>query len=223
MSPRVILLQMLTTRIISALLIALSIASASAHAQTLGQFGGASASADGEGAVFMLAGNEAFRAGVGARFNIARVSDFGVQLGVDRDCDETFYGGGVDLKIVVLERTPRLPIDVALDASVGDLMNDSAGRFIFDFGILVSGAIPAGKGRSIEPYGSLVARIQELDMKSGEDALADCLCPDAEDGTDAGAFARVGVKIPVSRDSQILIEADLRRTTLFGAAFNIIF
>ncbi len=214
---------MLITRIISTFLIALSIASVSAHAQTLAQFGGASASADGEGAVFMLAGNDAFRAGVGARFNIARVSDFGVQFGVDRECEETFYGGGVDLKIVVLERTPRLPIAVALDASVGDLMNDSAGRFIFDFGILVSGSIPTGKGRSIEPYGSLIVRVQEMDQKSGEEVLADCLCPDAKDGTDAGAFARVGVKIPVSSDSQILVEADLHRTILFGAAFNIIF
>jgi hypothetical protein len=214
---------MRTSKIISSLLIALAAAAGGAHAQTFAQFGGASASADGEGAVFMLAGNDAFRAGALARFNISRVSDFGLQIGIDRSCEETFYGGGVDLKIVVLERTPRLPIDVALDASVGDLMNDSAGRFIFDFGILVSGAVPAGKERSIEPYGSLIVRVQEMDQKSGEEALADCLCPDAKDGTDAGAFARVGVKIPVSRDSQILIEADFERTILFGAAFNIIF
>jgi len=189
----------------------------------LGQFGGTAASADGEGAVFMLAGNNAFRAGVAARFNIARASDLGLQFGIDRSCEETFYGGGVDLKIVVLERTPRLPIGVALDASVGDLMNDSGGRFIFDFGILASGSIPTGKGRSIEPYGSLVVRVQELDLESGEDVLADCICPDAKDGTDAGAFARIGLKIPVSSGSQLLIEADLHRTTLFGAAFNIVF
>lgn len=33
-------------------------------AQTLGQFSGASAAADGEGSVFMLAGDDAFRTGV---------------------------------------------------------------------------------------------------------------------------------------------------------------
>jgi len=214
---------MLKTRLALSLLIALSAAFTGARAQTLAQFGGASASAEGEGAVFMLAGTDAFRAGVAARFNIARVSDFGLQFGIDRSCEETFYGGGVDLKIVVLEATARLPINVALDAAVGELTNDAAGRFIFDFGILASGSIPIGGGRSIEPYGSLLARVQELDLKSGSDELGACLCPDAKDGTDAGALARLGVKIPVSRDSQILIEADFHRTTLFGAAFNIIF
>ena len=38
----------------------------------------------------MLAGNKAFRAGVGARFNMSRASDFGLQLGIDRSCGETF-------------------------------------------------------------------------------------------------------------------------------------
>lgn len=213
-APRIIILSLLT---------AVCAASTGARAQTLGQFGGASASADGEGCVFMLAGNDAFRAGAGARFNIARVSDFGLQFGIDRSCEETFYGGGVDLKIVILDRTPHLPMSVALDASAGGLTNDAAGRFIFDFGILVSGLVPVGGGRSIEPYGSLLARVEELDMKSGSEELAACICPDAKDGTDAGALARLGLKIPVSGDSQILIEADFHRTTLFGAAFNIVF
>ncbi len=205
------------------LLIALCAASAPARGQMLAQLGGASASADGEGSVFMLAGNDAFRTGVTARFNLARVSDFGVQIGIDRSCEETFYGGGVDLKIIVLERAPRLPIDVALDASVGSLMNDSGGRFIFDFGILVSGAIPLASGRSIEPYGALLARVEELDAQSGEEVLADCICPDAKDGTDAGVLARVGLKIPVSKTGQLLVEADFERTVLFGVAYNIIF
>jgi hypothetical protein len=205
------------------LLIVLGTAHTSLTAQTLGQFAGASAAADGEGSVFMLAGNEAFRTGVGARFNISRVSDFGLQIGLDRSCSESFFGGGIDFKIVILESTARLPVDLALDASFGSLTSGAAGRFRFGFGILASGRIASGAGRAIEPYCSLIAEIEQIDIKHGDASVADCLCPGSNDETDARALVRIGVKIPVSNESQIFIEANLERSSLFGAGFNIIF
>jgi hypothetical protein len=205
------------------LLILLGTACTSLSAQTLGQFAGASAAADGEGSVFMLAGNDAFRTGVSTRFNISRVSDFGLQLGLDRSCSESFFGGGIDFKIVILESTARLPVNLALDASFGSLTSGAAGRFHFGFGILASGRIASGAGRAIEPYCSLIADIEQIDMKHGSTTVADCLCPGSTDEIDAGALVRVGVKIPVSNEAQLLIEANLDRTSLFGAGFNIIF
>jgi hypothetical protein len=195
----------------------------SLSAQTLGQFALASAAADGEGSVFMLAGNDAFRTGASARFNISGVSDFGLQLGLDRSCGESFFVGGIDFKIVILEDTPRLPLNLALDASFGDLTSGAAGRLRFGFGILASGRIASAAGRAIEPYCSLIADIEKIDMKSGGAAVADCLCPGSNGETDERAFARAGVKIPVSNESQIFIEASFERQSLFGAGFNIIF
>ena len=60
-------------------------------------------------------------------------------------------------------------------------------------------------------------------MKSGSAELADCLCPGSNDETDARALVRAGVKIPVSNDAQLLIEADFDKPFLFGAGFNIVF
>ncbi|MFA4947463.1 MAG: hypothetical protein WC674_03010 [Candidatus Krumholzibacteriia bacterium] len=205
------------------LLILLGTTCTSLSAQTLGQFAGASAAEDGEGSVFMLAGNNTFRTGVSARFNISRVSDFGLQLGLDRSCSESFFGGGIDFKIVILESTARLPVNLALDASFGSLTSGAAERFHFGFGILASGRIASIAGRAIEPYCSLIADIEQIDMKHGSTTVADCLCPGSNDETDAGALVRVGVKIPVSNEAQLLIEANLARTSLFGAGINIIF
>jgi hypothetical protein len=192
-------------------------------AQTLGQFAGASVAADGEGSVFLLAGNEAFRTGVSTRFNISRVSDFGLQLGLDRSCSESFFGGGIDFKVVVLESTARLPLNLALDASFGSLNSGAAGRFCFGFGILASGRIASGAGRVIEPYCSLIADIEQIDAKHGNTTVPQCLCPGSNSETDADALVRLGVKIPVSNEAQLLIEANFDRPFLFGAGFNIIF
>ena len=210
-------------KVLPVILIMLCMAHSRLAAQTLGQFTGASASADGEGSVFMLAGNEAFRTGVSARFNISRVSDFGLQLGLDRTCGESFFGGGIDFKIVILENTARLPVDLSLDASFGNLTSGAAGRFRFCFGILASGLIAVGAGRAIEPYCSLIGAIEQVNMKSGGASVANCLCVSAGDETDARALARAGIKIPVSNESQIFIEANFERVSLFGAGFNVIF
>ncbi len=206
-----------------ALLIMLGMAHTGLAAQTLGQFSSASAAADGEGSVFMLAGNDAFRTGAIARFNISRMSDFGLQFGLDRSCGESFFGGGIDFKIVFLESAARLPVNLALDASIGGLTSGAAGRFRFGFGILASGRIASVAGRAIEPYCSLIADIEQIDMKRGSASVAECLCPSSIDETCAQALVRAGIKIPVSNEAQLLVEAELGRSSLFGAGFNIVF
>ncbi|MDD4857338.1 MAG: hypothetical protein PHD74_04435 [Candidatus Krumholzibacteria bacterium] len=191
-------------------------------AQTLGQFGGAGAAPDGEGSVFMLAGNDAFRTGLSMRFNISKVSDFGIQLGVDRACEETSYGGGIDLKVVVLESRPELPINLALDASVGNLTSDAVGRFILGLGILASGCIETHSKGVIEPYLSFIVGIEQIDEKSNN-AAAECLCSTNDDATESETIFRAGVKVPLSNEAQLLIEAGRGDRTLVGAALNIVF
>jgi hypothetical protein len=192
-------------------------------AQTLGQFGGAGAAPDGEGTVFMLAGNDAFRTGLGARFNISKMSDFGFQLGVDRTCEESFFGGGIDLKVVLLESRAELPINLALDASLGSLTSDAVGRFLFGLGILASGRIETHSMRVIEPYFSFIVLIEQIDEKNDDAAATECLCSANDDTTESDTIFRAGVKIPMSNDAQLLIEAGIDGRTLVGAAFNIVF
>jgi len=208
---------------IPVLLVLLASAHENSSAQTLGQFGGAGAAADGEGSVFMLAGNEAFRTGLSTRFNISRVSDFGIQVGLDRACSESFFGGGIDFKIVLLESAPELPLSLALDASFGNLTSDAVGRFLFGFGILASGVIRVRSSPTIEPYLSFVVDIEQIDQKRATEATAGCLCSGTDDETETDTLVRAGVKIPVSSESQILVEASFDGTTLVGAAFNIVF
>jgi hypothetical protein len=192
-------------------------------AQTLGQFGGAGAGPDGEGNVFMLAGNEAFRSGLSVRFNVSRMSDFGVQVGIDRACEESFFGGGADFKLVLLEKSARLPANLALDVSFGRLDSHALGRFLFDFGILASGVITTASRREIEPYLSFIVDVEQIDRKERTAATAACLCSGDDDETVTDTLVRAGVKIPVSNDAQIILEAGLDGRALFGAAFNIVF
>jgi hypothetical protein len=192
-------------------------------AQTLGQFGGAGPAPEGEGNVFMLAGNDALRAGFSTRFNLTHSSDFGVQLGVDRACEESFFGGGIDVKVVLLEKSERLPLNLALDAAFGALNGSAADRFIFDFGILASGAVRLGSGSDIEPYLSFVVNIEQIDRKNDPPLEEGCLCSSDGDETSSCSIVRGGVILPVSKGSQVIVEGSLGGRSLIGAAFNVVF
>jgi hypothetical protein len=207
-----------TRRSIVAAVVLLSIASV-AGAQTFGQFTTARPSAEGEGSLFMVAGNDAFRTGATGRFNLSDAADFGLELGLDRVCDESFLGGGVDFKLVLLRDTPELPLSLALDASFGALFSDAVGRYPFDFGILASGVIAPSSFWEIEPYASFVVQVERRDKRSSS---ASCLCPHGSE-TDTDTFVRAGVRFGVTDETQVIFEADLGETSLFGAAFNVIF
>jgi hypothetical protein len=215
--------EMNVRKIVPTLMILLCSLLANAQAQTFGQFTAAGAAADGEGSVFMLAGNNAFRTGLSARFNLSSVSDFGIQLGVDRACEESFFGGGIDLKVVLLESRADLPVSLALDASFGSLTSDAVGRFLFGFGILASGRIETRPARAIEPYLSFIVEVEQIDERRRNAETRECLCPGNDDSTETATLVRAGVKIPMSHDTQLLIEAGINRRTLFGAAFNVVF
>ena len=211
-------------KMLPALLVLLLAPHGSLSAQAFGQLGGAGAAPDGEGCAFMLAGNDAFRAGLSTRFNISTVSDIGIQLGVDRVCEESFYGGGLDLKVVLLESQARLPVNLALDAALSGLSSSAAGRFIFGFGILASGVIESSPSRVIEPYLSFVVDIERINDKKMGKAVQACLCSGTgSDETHACSLVRAGVKVPVSSEAQILIEANIGDKTLVGAALNLVF
>lgn len=211
---------MIMQRAIPALLIVLCSAASSLHAQTFGQFTTAGSAAEGEGCVFMLAGNDAFRAGAGARFNVSRSSDFGVQLGVDRACEESSFGGGVDFKLILLEHRKELPLNLALDASLGGLDSDNMRRFVFGFGILASGIITPVSLNAIEPYLSFIVDVENRDRKS---AAQGKLCAHGS-GSTTDTLVRAGVRLTVTDETQVMIEAGFDGgTPLFGAAFNVIF
>lgn len=193
-------------------------------AQVFGQFAGAGAAAEGEGSVFMLAGNEAFRTGLSARFNISRISDFGVQLGLDRVSGESFFGGGFDLKLVFFESRPELPINLALDASFGGLDSGDVRRLHFGFGVLSSGVIRPATTGSIEPYLSFIVDVEQIDGVSSPGDDGECYaCANGGDETDTDTIVRAGAKISLSQDSQIIVEAGLNDRARFGAAFNLVF
>jgi len=205
--------------------VVLSLAGASG-AQTLGMLTGAGASADGEGAAFMLAGNDAFRAGVAARFNLARVADVGIQLGLDRRCEESFWGGGVDFKLVLLEHDAHQPVNLALDGSFGKLDSKEVKQYLVGFGLLASGIIETSEWRTMEPYLSFIVFVRQIDRGAlrREDPASDCLCiPQSNDDTDTRAVGRAGLRLSLTKETQLLFEAELGKHSLFGAGVNIVF
>jgi hypothetical protein len=198
----------------------------SAPAQTLGTFTGAAASADGEGAVFMLAGNDAFRTGIAARFNVTAAADVGVQLGFDRLCEKSFWGGGADLKLVLLESRKNLPLGLALDASFGKLDSREVKQYLFGFGILASGIIETSEWRTMEPYVSFIVLVKQIDRGDipRRDPIEGCLClPASGDDTDARALVRAGLKLSLTKETQLLFETELGKHPLFGAGVNVVF
>ncbi len=200
------------------------LAASPCRGQALAQMATAAPSALGEGALYMLAGNDAFRTGAAARFNITRLSDLGVQLGYDRIDEEGGIGGGLDFKIALLERRENLPFGLALDASGGWIRYDHRHRFEFGFGVLASGAIATSAGATIEPYLSFIVAVNRYESRASSTCdPPGALCPDAGDRTETNMRLRLGARFPVSRDAQIHIEASIEDRSLFGAGFNIVF
>jgi hypothetical protein len=194
------------------------------QAQTLAQLTTAAVASEGEGCLFMLAGQDAFRTGVAARFNLTSITDLGIQLGLDRICEQSLWGGGADVKVVLLQSRKKFPVNLALDGSFGALDKRHLNQFLFGFGILASGVIEASPDRVIEPYLSFVVlgKITDKDgMNGGGSGGCDCLLNDHHNQTDT--LVRAGVRLPVSKETQLLIETRISDRILFGAAFNVIF
>ena len=193
-------------------------------AQTFAQVTTAGVSSEGEGCLFMLAGADAFRTGFSARFNLTSVSDFGIQLGLDRICKQSLFGGGADVKLVLLQSRKSFPVNLALDGSFGALDKRDLSQFLFGFGILASGVIKTFPERVIEPYLSFVvlAKITNKDGIRGGGS-GGCDCPLNDHHHQTNVLVRAGVRFPISKDTQLLVETRISDRILFGGAFNVIF
>lgn len=204
--------------------LALAFLASPARGQVLAQLTTAAVASEGEGALFMLAGNDAFRTGAAARFRLARVADLGVQLGLDGACGESFFGGGLDVKLAILERSDRLPLGIAVDAAGGWLESADHARYSLDVGVLVSGAVGRTRAGSLEPFLTLALDVERIeDADEGARAADGCPCSWIDHETDTSFFVRAGVKIPLSRDGSLLVETALDGRDLIGAGFNLVF
>ncbi len=206
-----------------ALALALAGCAGALNAQTLAQLTPAGISSEGEGCVFMLAGDDAFRTGFSARFNLTRIADLGLQLGLDRACEQSLFGGGADVKLVLLQSRKNLPLSVALDGSVGYLGKHDLNQTIFGFGILASGVIETSPGRAIEPYASFVLLGKMTDGGLASDGEGGSDCPLRADDHETQALGRVGARIPFTADTQLLIEMRISDVVLVGGAINLVF
>ncbi len=203
---------------------AIALGASGARGQSLAQLTTAAPSSDGEGAIFMLAGNDAFRTGAVLRFRLSRSSDVGFELGLDRLEGRSSIGGGVDVKLALLESREDVPLALALDLSGGLLDSDERSRFELALGVLASGAFAGSSGRAIEPYLSFVVAARRYEQKI--EIICDppgAVCPVEDEKTKADGIVRAGVKIAVSKDSQLLAEISFDERTLIGGAFNLVF
>jgi len=194
---------------------------AAAVPQTLATMTTGAVSSDGEGGVFMLAGTEVTRFGIHSRFALATEIDLGIQLAFDRSDERSFFGGGVDVKYRLPVTRADLPIDIALDAGLGDLESSEIRRFHLELGCIVSGVVESSKRRILEPYAGIYVMTTRRDWKDdcGEDERG------CWNGTrsDTDVVLRGGLRTHITEDFQILVELNVNGNTMFGAGVNLVF
>ncbi|MCK4349341.1 MAG: hypothetical protein KAX13_00700 [Candidatus Krumholzibacteria bacterium] len=209
--------------VILILLVALAIP-CSLGAQTMVTMTTAAVSAEGEGGLFMIAGNDVVRGGVLSRFLLSKTIDLGLQLAFDRYKEKSFLGFGVDFKFHIPAVTSTVPIDIAIDAGAGLLESSDRRRIFLAPGIIVSGRVETSKRNVLVPYMGLYAlftrrtwKIQNCDDEYGRG------CQAWEKSFYAEAMLRAGVMIPLREDFQILVEMNVNGEIMFGAGVNVIF
>ncbi len=196
----------------------------SLSAQTMVTMTTAAISTEGEGGLFMIAGNDVTRAGVLSRFLLSKNVDLGLQLAFDRYEEKSFLGFGVDFKFHIPSVTSSAPIDIAIDAGAGILESSDRRRIFLAPGIIVSGRVETSGGNRFEPYMGLYAlftrrtwKIQDCDAEYGWG------CQAWEKSFYTEAMLRAGVMIPLQEDFQILVEMNVNGEIMFGAGLNVIF
>jgi hypothetical protein len=205
------------------LLIALVILAApfSARAQTLATMTTGAVASDGEGGLFMLAGTDVTRYGLNSRFALTVDFDMGIQIVFDRLDERSFFGGGIDVKYRLPIETSDLPIDVALDAGLGDLESSEIRRLFLEMGCIISGVVESSNRRILEPYAGIYVMTTRRDWKDdcGEDDRG------CWNGTrsDTDAVLRGGMRAHITNDFQIIVELNVNGKTMFGAGLNLIF
>ncbi len=205
------------------LLIALAILAApfSARTQTLATMTTGAVASDGEGGFFMLAGTDVTRYGLNSRFALAAEFDMGIQLAFDRLEERSFFGGGIDIKYRLPVAASDFPLNVALDAGLGDLESSEIRRFFLEMGCIVSGVVESSNRRILEPYAGIYVMTTRRNWKDdcGEDDRG------CWNGTrsDTDAVLRGGIRANITNDFQIMAELNVNGKTMFGAGLNLIF
>jgi hypothetical protein len=206
------------------MMLAILAAPCSLGAQTMATMTTAAISAEGEGGLFMMAGSDLFRAGVLSRFLLSKDFDMGLQAVFDRYEEKGFIGLGFDIKFRIPVTTSTTPIDIALDAGAGLLEASDRRRIFLAPGILVSGrAVTAGEER-LEPYLGLYALFSRRSWKGGRcETDSGLACQVWDEDFRGEAMLRAGMKIPLRKDFQLLVEMNVNGDVMFGAGVNIVF
>ncbi len=196
------------------------IPSARVEAQTFGQYTTATVASEGEGGLFASVADEQFRTGAIARFMISGRSDLGFQLGFDRSGGRNSAGFGADLKYIVTGDDSSVPIDMALDLSLGHFRAESNGYSLVGFAFLISGTLIAETQVPVEPYGSI--GLYTSFLHNGDQCEG--LGPECDDDdTDTETMIHAGAKIRFSDEYQLLLEVRIDGRTSFGVAINVVF
>lgn len=208
-----------------ALLAMFMILPVSTSAQVFGTFTTAAISGEGEGGAFVLVGEDAFRTGAYARFELTERTDLGIQLGFDRNSGENSLGGGADFKLYLINAESKIPLDIALDAALGHLRSDGYSRNLFGISLIVSGVLQASTSLSFEPYGSLTLRSTYFSRKVNVEYAGPENWPKSDDDWSSitDTIGRCGVKIYFSNEYQLLAELEINDGVVFGAAVNVVF
>ncbi|UCF04354.1 MAG: hypothetical protein JSV33_10425 [bacterium] len=196
-----------------------------AHTQSFGQFTTAAVASEGEGGFFLLAGEEAIRAGVMARFLVTGRSDIGFQIGYDRECGENSIGAGVDFKYYPISSSSDFPVDLAAGLSFGHFRSGSYNRNQLGLTIMASGILRAETNVPIEPYASLMLLTTYFVKRPscGEERGQCWPCSEDDWDSDTDTVIRAGVNVSITHEYQVFTEISLNDTVLFGAGFNVIF
>lgn len=194
-----------------------------AGAQTLGTYSTAAIASDGEGGVFMSGGKDQFRTGLFSRFRMSARADIGFQGGFDRLKGTNAWGAGADVKIYVVGEGSTLPLDLALDMSLGHLRSEHTGMTILGIGVLASGRLQADTRFPVDPYASLglYNTFFHRENECGSTVPPD-FCGD-NSNSDTEVVVRAGAKLYLDSERQILAEIKLDGSFSIGAAFNIVF
>ena len=194
---------------------------AAALSQTLATMTTGAVSSDGEGGIFMLAGTDVTRAGLHSRFALATDVDLGIQLAFDRLDERSFFGGGIDVKYRLPVTRADLPIDIALDAGLGDLESSEIRRFFLEVGCIVSGVVESADREILEPYAGIYVMTTRRDWKE-ECGMDERGCWNGT-RSDTDAVLRGGIRAHITEDFQILVELNVNGVTTFGAGVNLVF
>jgi hypothetical protein len=108
---------------------------------------------------YIAVGDNLFRTGGFARFNIVRDMDLGLEVVFDRIHSDWFAGAAGDVKYAIIPANVKLPFDWSLNAGLGFTTGSSITTITIPLGTLVSRPLQLSGGSVLTPYGGLYVLI----------------------------------------------------------------